>query len=687
MFQNYLIHLFLFYTLIIIPLVRSDDFSNSKSFLNSFKNQLGNKKVVATSLTRTSKINKFLRPFDDLFNYKREVDQTTDLINEDKRDDQTSELSNQVNAFLITVELGSNQNQSFDVILDSGSADLWVPSTKFCDSEGGCTGYNANESSTSVDTGSDYSINYVGSQGYEGEIYNETIGISGIELTDAQFASVDTGDDTQGIIGIGYPSSSNKPSYYKNVPQQMKEQGFIDNFGYGVYLDKIDASNGLIAFGGIFTDGFSGSYKQIPIIEDTSVSSVVSSIYINFANDDDTNAWILQTPIRGLFDTGSTALILPTDMYTKTMNLLGVVDDPDNGNVFECSKYDTSEAGFEFDFLGVNISLPFNVISKTVNDTHCSPSISSIDSDYIILGEFFLRTATLYFDLDNKVISIAQAKLGTDHDTMISNVEEVPESGVTFEKAPNYSETDVSSAPSGTSVTYIGSVASSASDVTTNGSSNASSSSKVSSVLATTSDVAESSSSGSSSSQTSSSQTSSFSSSLITSELSSETPSSSSESSSASGILIGNSDTTITVDPTKTRKSDFTGFPGFNFFNHIKLTTVQTVIAGHTFTELLPEALATGRGLIKNHHNNNNQHNKSKKGGKGKRSEPLENDLNARADSISVMSTTRIITTAVTNTSSTGSSMMPSVTSYDNEAGALTTKWLPLISIVLLMLI
>lgn len=410
----------------------------SASLLGNFKLKTQSKRVIASALSKTnSASSKLFRP-SSLFS----------------RDTVPVELKDNTNAFMITVDVGS-QNASFDCIIDSGSADLWIPSDLFCEKESGCTndGYNPNASTTANATGYNYSIDYVGSKGYTGQIYNDTVNVAGFELKNAQFASVNDGETPQPIAGIGYPGLNNKPPYYKNLPQQMKEQDFIDNFGYGIYLDSLNSSDGLIVFGGVFTEGYTGKYKQLPILDTSSVSSVLSSLYIDFGGANDTeDAWVLQTPIRALFDTGSTALILPTDMHKKVLEILDI-QPSDDGDVFDCSKYDQNEAAFKFNFLGVDIDVPFNVISYPTNDTHCHAAVSAIDGDYVILGEFFLRATTLYFDLENQLISIAQAKLNQDHDALIDSVAEVPSGGVYFEKAPHFEKTQVSSAPKGTSIT------------------------------------------------------------------------------------------------------------------------------------------------------------------------------------------------------------------------------------------
>lgn len=403
------------------------------------------KKVIASQITKKPVIKSLLGPLDIIDN----------LFSRDET--VSSTLSNRVNAFLLNLKIGSALNQSFDCLLDTGSADLWVPNQQFCDQAKSCPGpgYDPSQSTTSNDTGYNFTINYVGSQGYKGKIYNDTVEIGGYKLNNSNFAEVYTGGSTLPIIGVGYPDLRDKPPYYRNIPQKMVDEGYINNFGYGIYLDQMSSTSGLIVFGGYFTNGYVGKYYQLPILDKGSVSSVLSSLLVNFDNSNFQDAWILQTPVRALFDTGSTALILPVALYNKTMDLLQVTIDPEHGPVYECSNFNHTNSVFSLNFLGVNITAPINTVATQINNTHCHPSISSINADYIILGEFFLRSTTLYFDLDNQLINIAQAKLGESHEDMLSKVEEYPKDGANFDKAPNFYQTQYYKPPTGTAVTFI----------------------------------------------------------------------------------------------------------------------------------------------------------------------------------------------------------------------------------------
>merc|ERR1711970_1304693 len=88
-----------------------------------------------------------------------------------------------------SVEIGTPP-QTFNVVFDTGSANLWVPNSKV-----GLVGllkhkYDSSKSSTYVQNGTEFKIEY-GSGPVSGEYSKETVSIGGIDVTDYTFAEVD----------------------------------------------------------------------------------------------------------------------------------------------------------------------------------------------------------------------------------------------------------------------------------------------------------------------------------------------------------------------------------------------------------------------------------------------------------------------------------------------------------------
>ncbi|KAI0701863.1 acid protease [Cytidiella melzeri] len=140
-----------------------------------------------------------------------------------------------------TISIGTPA-QKFVVDFDTGSSDLWVPSSTCTASV--CTSkhqYSAKLSNTSKHKNGTFSIRYGGGDSVSGPIYSETVAVSGISVTGQAFSPVTTlasNLPVDGIFGLGYPSISQlKQNPWVN---SAKSQGVLDSAVFGFKL----ATNG-----------------------------------------------------------------------------------------------------------------------------------------------------------------------------------------------------------------------------------------------------------------------------------------------------------------------------------------------------------------------------------------------------------------------------------------------------------
>ncbi|GAB0147143.1 saccharopepsin [Epichloe bromicola] len=175
-------------------------------------------------------------------------------------------ISNFMNAqYFAEITIG-NPPQSFKVVLDTGSSNLWIPSQS-CNSIA-CFLHNTYDSSSSQTyhkNGSDFSIHY-GSGSLSGFVSKDVVHIGDIEIKDQLFAEATKEPGLafafgrfDGILGLGYDSISvNRipPPFYN-----MLDQNLLDEPVFAFYLGASEDENSspsVITLGGTDPNHYSG---------------------------------------------------------------------------------------------------------------------------------------------------------------------------------------------------------------------------------------------------------------------------------------------------------------------------------------------------------------------------------------------------------------------------------------------
>lgn len=344
--------------------------------------------------------------------------------------------------------------QTFRFHVDTGSSDLWANSatSDLCkqgntvDPASGqipCSvsgTYSANASSTYKFVDSNFQISYADTTGATGDYVTDTLHIGGKDVKDLQFGVGYVSNSSEGVMGIGYTSlevqvQNDNQKSYPNIPQAMTTQGLISSPAYSLWLDDLAASTGSILFGGVDTAKFQGSLQTLPIIQEQGmfVEMIVALSGINIIANS-TNATVSSNTTVVLLDSGSTLSYLPIDVSNTIYDKFDVVLDKQQGQAFcQCSLANTT-AAIEFVFSGQVISVPINEmvltggggVKKNGVTYDCSfgivatPDQGGAGSSYT-LGDTFIRSAYIVYDLGNNQISLAQ----TSFEATGSNVLEI----------------------------------------------------------------------------------------------------------------------------------------------------------------------------------------------------------------------------------------------------------------------
>ncbi|KAJ8107681.1 hypothetical protein ONZ43_g6655 [Nemania bipapillata] len=374
----------------------------------------------------------------------------------------SQELNNNLTGggYYAEVALGTPP-QPVTLILDTGSSDAWVldANADLCQSRrlqylyGTClaTYEPANSSTYELVDPDGFTIQYLDTSGAEGDYIKDTFHIAGTSIEALQVGLAENSTINSGLLGIGFNTNVAANVPYPNIVDLFVDQGLIAIKAYSLYLDDLHAETGTVLFGGIDTKKFIGQLKAVDILPD-----VRSKIYSSFSvgleslkitsNSSSEGSNLLDEEIPVILDSGTTLTYLPPRVARRIYQAYNAVDDSTNtGLVYVSCDLLSSEKDTTIDFQfggdsGPLIRIPIDeIVLDNVKgyigiglevptlpfDDICSFGIQPL-SDIYLLGDTFLRSAYVVYDLSNKKIALAQANLNSTE----TNVMEITTSGI-----------------------------------------------------------------------------------------------------------------------------------------------------------------------------------------------------------------------------------------------------------------
>jgi len=319
----------------------------------------------------------------------------------------------------------------------------------------GCTdsGVYAPGSSSSYeknDTAAAFYIQYGDLTFAEGWWVKDDIAINGVSVP-LQFAVANVSNSTS-VLGISFESleasnTNDSGSFtYANLPVALKNEGLIDKISYSLYLNGLQQPYGEILFGAVDSSKYTGQLYTIPLI------NIYSAYYENpiefdvtlhgtgFVSYKGEETTFSTTKVPALLDSGTTLFYAPqdmADMFAAAVN--AEWDDDLQYYMMSCPSDKEAMGSFAFDLGGFIIYAPLeNFIVTTSDSSSCALGVMPQDELYVILGDVFLSSAYVVYDLEDYEISIAQANYdGADSEDISAIISTVP--GAI--QAPSYSAT------------------------------------------------------------------------------------------------------------------------------------------------------------------------------------------------------------------------------------------------------
>lgn len=381
-------------------------------------------------------------------------------------------------AYYIDVTVGT-PGAPARMVLDTGSSDAWIVShtADLCTSRSlqmihgdtcATTYDSAKSSSYSLETADGFSIQYLDGSRAKGDYIKEDFTIGGTTIRSMQMGLAKETVRGTGILGVGFSTHVAAPEQYPNIMDELVRQGLIPAKVYSLWLNDRRSPSGRILFGGVDTQKFIGTLAVLPLIPDVSTGSITSfTVRMSSMSIEFSNKTVSEVPTRNasgvptLLDSGTTLSYLPANMAEKVFRLTSAYTDrrpAGTGLTFvDCKQLD-SERGlsmlFSFGSPGVNgaaaetttIRVPvhemiLDVIRGELEDlvprdmpfpprdtcllgiqsTSGFASVASglAESDWTLLGDTFLRSAYVVYDIDHRQVGLAQAKLNATESKVI----------------------------------------------------------------------------------------------------------------------------------------------------------------------------------------------------------------------------------------------------------------------------
>ena len=363
-----------------------------------------------------------------------------------KRQQTVSEtLDNEEALYFANVTVGT-PSQNFRLHIDTGSSDMWLnsPNSQVCRTrKSPCLDsgtYNANASSTSKYVSSDFNVSYVDGSGSSGDYVTDNVGIGGKTLNALQFGVGYVSSTPEGILGIGYQNDEGLiergGKAYSNMPMAMVSDGFIQSNAYSIWLDDLEASTGSILFGGVDTGKYHGSLQSLPIQKENGqyAEFIITLSGFNLLNDGKSTSLTSGLPAPIILDAGSSITYLPDNLAQSIFQALDVQYNQNEGAGYASCDFVNQNISVAFVFSGVTITVPISELiinpadadtgngqSYQSQDQLCLFGITSVQGSTAVLGDTFLRSAYIVFDLANNEISLAQ----TNFNSTTTSVQEI----------------------------------------------------------------------------------------------------------------------------------------------------------------------------------------------------------------------------------------------------------------------
>ncbi|XP_078403895.1 pepsin A-like [Cetorhinus maximus] len=299
-----------------------------------------------------------------------------------------------------------NPPQSFTVIFDTGSSNLWVPSV-YC-SDNPCMvhkRFNPKWSSTYRSNNQGVSIRY-GTGAMTGILGYDTVRISNIAIHGQEFGLSTTEPGGffsyvkfDGTLGMGFPSLA--ASGATTVFSNMMSQRLVDVPLFSVYLTRQQGQSGSeILFGGIDSSHYRGQIHWVPVTRDAYWQILIDRVTI------DGEVVACSGGCPAIVDTGTSLLVGPSTPIGNIQQGIGATPTSYGMYNINCNNLQNMP-DVVFTINGVDFPLPAK--AYTLQQKSCISGFGVTGGNLWILGDVFIGEYYSIFDIGNNRVGLAKA--------------------------------------------------------------------------------------------------------------------------------------------------------------------------------------------------------------------------------------------------------------------------------------
>ncbi|GBC04075.1 hypothetical protein RclHR1_00550020 [Rhizophagus clarus] len=311
-------------------------------------------------------------------------------------------------------------NQNFNILMDTGSSDLFVPNTN-CTSPA-CRNHNSfdvKKSKTFKKEGNPWNVTF-GTGSASGVTGIDNVKIGAFTAENMIFGLTDNLSDdfinleSDGILGMAFDRLNTLDNQAPTLITTLINQKKINPL-FSFHLSRISNFNdqGTLTIGGVDNTKFQGKITFNPVIK----TSIVNAIAFWLINVDDASVNKKSLNFKGrnaIIDTGTSTIILPDNDAAKIHSQIpGAVLDT-NANMFVIPCNTTSTVAFKFGGVDFNIN-PKDLLLGPVDGQNCVSAIVpgfNFDGKNLtwLVGVPFLKNVYSVFKVDNPAVGFARNK-------------------------------------------------------------------------------------------------------------------------------------------------------------------------------------------------------------------------------------------------------------------------------------